>query len=228
MNWTAPVDIYCERVGPAFWAEPINAVSNAAFIIAALIAAYTARRHDTPLITWVLIVMAALIGIGSFLFHTYATVWAGFADTVPIWSFVVVYVLTAFTLIGGTRPRKVITIAVCLAGALTVLFIATFDPGPVRTLDRPPDPLNGSGQYAPAVVTMLFFTVMTQIKRHPIRWWFLAATVIFAVSLGFRTVDMAWCRAMPIGTHYIWHILNGTMIGLLLQALIRHGRPVRA
>lgn len=30
-----PVDIYCERLGPSFWAEPFNAVTNASFLIAA-------------------------------------------------------------------------------------------------------------------------------------------------------------------------------------------------
>jgi len=29
------MDGYCERVGPGLWAEPLNAVSNAAFLIGA-------------------------------------------------------------------------------------------------------------------------------------------------------------------------------------------------
>ena len=35
MNWTAPLDFYCERTSAAFWAEPFNAVSNASFLVAA-------------------------------------------------------------------------------------------------------------------------------------------------------------------------------------------------
>ncbi|SDT92452.1 hypothetical protein SAMN05428979_0445 [Stappia sp. ES.058] len=34
MDWTASVDAYCERVGTAFWAEPVNALTNAAFLVA--------------------------------------------------------------------------------------------------------------------------------------------------------------------------------------------------
>ena len=33
MDWSTPVDLYCERLGPSFWAEPVNAFSNAAFLI---------------------------------------------------------------------------------------------------------------------------------------------------------------------------------------------------
>jgi hypothetical protein len=36
--WSIPIDLYCERVSPSFWAEPVNAVSNLAFLIAAIAA----------------------------------------------------------------------------------------------------------------------------------------------------------------------------------------------
>jgi hypothetical protein len=32
-----PIDAYCERLGPGLWAEPLNAVTNLAFIVAAVI-----------------------------------------------------------------------------------------------------------------------------------------------------------------------------------------------
>ena len=33
-RWTRQIDIYCERLGPGFWAEPVNALSNGAFLVA--------------------------------------------------------------------------------------------------------------------------------------------------------------------------------------------------
>ncbi len=36
MDWFQAVDIYCERTSAAFWAEPVNALSNLSFIAAAL------------------------------------------------------------------------------------------------------------------------------------------------------------------------------------------------
>lgn len=32
-DWFQPIDIYCERIEPTFWAEPINALTNLAILI---------------------------------------------------------------------------------------------------------------------------------------------------------------------------------------------------
>ena len=47
MDWFRYIDIYCERTAPGFWDEPLNAVSNAAFLIAAIAAAARRRRALT-------------------------------------------------------------------------------------------------------------------------------------------------------------------------------------
>ena len=92
MEWFEAVDGYCERVDSAFWSEPINAVTNAAFLIAAL---WAWRRPDLPVMGRVLTVILALIGFGSFLFHTFAQTWAGLADVLPILMFILVYIYVA-------------------------------------------------------------------------------------------------------------------------------------
>lgn len=88
------IDQYCERTSAGIWNEPFNAISNVAFVIAALwawqISAATANRD---IIEKLIIVMAGSIGVGSLLFHTFATRWAELADVLPIWSFVAVYIL---------------------------------------------------------------------------------------------------------------------------------------
>ena len=33
MGWARQIDAYCERLGPEFWAEPVNAVTNAGFVL---------------------------------------------------------------------------------------------------------------------------------------------------------------------------------------------------
>ncbi|WP_170108072.1 hypothetical protein [Donghicola tyrosinivorans] len=48
----------------------------------------------------------------------------------------------------------------------------------------------------------------------------------FALSLVFRAIDLQVCGALPIGTHYLWHLLNGAMVGFLLVALVRHMPPL--
>jgi hypothetical protein len=45
-----------------------------------------------------------------------------------------------------------------------------------------------------------------------------AAAATLAVSLVFRSIDMAVCDAVPLGTHFLWHSLNGLALYLLLRA----------
>lgn len=223
MDWFQAVDIYCERTSAAYWAEPFNALSNLAFPLAALWAAVAARRRGLGQpILWILITMAALIGFGSFLFHTHANRWSELADTLPIWSFVGAFVLTAMHHIGGMAPAKVARVAgfIALAVVLTIWLLASGEGADAAAHQA--DPLNGSGQYAPAVVALLVFSVFTWWRTSPSAPWIWAATATFLLSLAFRTVDMAICASLPLGSHFVWHLLNAVMIGLLLQMLIRN------
>lgn len=223
MDWTAPIDIYCERLGPGFWAEPVNAVTNLAFILASLWGWIEARRRGEPNpLIWVLIAMAGVIGIGSFLFHTYANVWSALADVIPIWSFVALYVLVALNRLGGIRPGRIAIVIGALIAFATIWWAMGEGQAPVTEAAPPaPDPFNGSLQYLPAVIAFAFFIVLTQVRRHPLRTWVLGAGLVFLASLTFRTIDRDICAAFPLGTHFLWHLLNGLMIGLVLQILIR-------
>jgi len=92
----APVDNYCERVDSGFWSEPVNAVSNGAFLIAAAAAFWQWRRaggRDLPAL-W-LIAVTVVVGVGSFLFHTLANRWSLLADVLPIAVFIYSYFLLA-------------------------------------------------------------------------------------------------------------------------------------
>src|SRR3546814_1971004 len=89
------IDLYCERVGPGLWAEPLNLVTNLAFILAgvllvvALRRAEPAVRRDPAIIG--LAVLVLVVGIGSGLFHSFATRWAALAAVIPIALFILFY-----------------------------------------------------------------------------------------------------------------------------------------
>ena len=90
MEWMRSIDAYCERIGPGFWAEPVNAVTNLAFVIVAFW--LWRRAHGVERI---LCAVLLTIGVGSWLFHTYAVVWAGIADSLSILVFILVYIFAA-------------------------------------------------------------------------------------------------------------------------------------
>jgi hypothetical protein len=68
--------------------------------------------------------------------------------------------------------------------------------------DGAPTPLNRSLQYMRAMVILVVFAVVTQLRGRVMRYCALAAGM-FAVSLGFCTVDLAICAAHPSGSHFM-------------------------
>ena len=208
----AKVDCYCERAGdPGFWAEPLNAVTNAAFLIAAVAAGiYLGRKGMTRGRGFVigLILLVAAIGVGSFLFHTLATRWAAAADVLPIALFVLAYTGLAYRrFVGASVP-----VALAVGVAVTV-----------GTMAMPPL-FNGSLAYAPALFMMAATAVLLSAMRHPAARLLWIASGVFAVSLTLRTVDgiPSVCAALQVGTHFGWHVLNGLTLYLLLRAAIQN------
>ena len=115
-EWSRALDLYCERDSAAFWGEPVNALSNVAFLIAAVQIARSLRgqrglRLDAWPI-WLLVAFCAAIGLGSFMFHTIAQVWAAWADIIPIQLFILWYV-ACFLRLGhqGAVARRPVRVA---------------------------------------------------------------------------------------------------------------------
>lgn len=220
------IDLYCERTAPGFWNEPLNALSNSAFLIAAALALNIAlRRPQRDPFEIGVIVLGGSIGIGSFVFHTLPSSGTELADVIPIWSFVAAFVLLAiFRSTGQNGPKtiRIALIAVAVTGAVLVFTAQDITTDTTTS----PDYFNGSLQYAAALIALLAFAIITQWQRHPARAYVLAAAVSFLVSLLFRTIDLSTCATTGFGTHFLWHLLNGLMIGLLLQALVRALPPI--
>jgi len=217
VDWTRTIDNYCERLGPGFWAEPWNAVTNAAFLIAAAVGLAVAARRgklDWPVI--LLVAITAMVGIGSFLFHTYATLWALLADVIPIQLFIIVYFVLAM--------RRFAGLSWVWTGLATVSFLAVSTLGE-RVLDGLVGAaLNGSEGYIPPLVALVVVgAILSFVGRRGAGMSLVAAGAIFAVSLTFRTVDMAVCGIFPVGTHFLWHTLNGVLLGFLVVAMVRFG-----
>lgn len=225
MDWMAPIDIYCERITIAFWAEPINALSNISFLIAAAWGFWTLRKHDTPAspMDRTLISLAGLIGIGSFLFHSFANRGSEWADTVPIWSFVGLFVYASVVRSIEAKREMARAKKIRIGAIITavVVMILVLSANGENDVENATDFLNGSGQYAPALIALTVFSILSWRRKHPQYQLIVAAAFTFFVSLIFRTMDMHLCTAWPTGTHFMWHCLNGLMVGLLLQSHLR-------
>lgn len=210
------LDVYCERAGAVgLWAEPANAVTNLAFLIAAgfaihrLVAAPLASlRRDWDLALLILLLIA--IGIGSALWHTFATRWALLADVLPITGFINLYLLSFGYRVLQLRPWPLLGLWLAYQGANLGLLALV-----------PADALNGSVGYLPALAFLLLFWGWLRAQRHPLARTMLAAAGWFGLSLTLRTLDAELCTYWPIGTHFLWHLFNAWLLYLLLAGLIR-------
>lgn len=201
------VFFYRERgLDPSFWAEPVNAWSNLAFLLAAIFAARLAhQRNALDDHTTLLVGLAGMVAIGSFIFHTTARSITMWLDIIPIALFQI-----ACLWLVGTRIldwHRVPT-AIFIVSVIGISFLSL----PLRPI------LNGSLFYVPALVALLIVGVdlIRRAKRE--RCNILIAAFVFLIALIARTVDRS--SPWPLGTHFLWHLLNGLVIYLTLRVWI--------
>ncbi len=204
------IDVYCERTGPQFWAEPVNALTNLAFLFAAcLLLREMGRRApgDLRALAW----LVGLVGAGSLVFHTVGQVWATVLDIGFIAVFVVVYLQRALVRLHGWRNP---TASAAVVGVLVVTAgIAVAARTPV---------LNGSELYLGPWLALLALALGS--RRPGPRRWLRLATGLFAFSIVLRSVDMAVCTAFPLGTHFGWHLGNALVLWCCVHALLSEER----
>ena len=208
-KWIENIDIYCERLAPGLFAEPLNAITNFSFFIAAFFLfrlAKSKKYFDHR--SFILIGLIVIIGAGSTFFHTLATYWAMLSDQIPILLFQI-----AFLIFYARGVMRLSRLGTCLM--LAAFFASIYIFGSL-----PREWLNGSLAYAPAFLILggLGFWHWFYAQRE--RGALLLAMAVFAVSLTFRSLDMTLCPALPAGLHFLWHILNGTVLYLTVRAYL--------
>ncbi|WP_135503781.1 ceramidase domain-containing protein [Roseovarius aestuariivivens] len=211
MDWTAAVDGYCERLAPGFWAEPINAVTNLAFLLAAGIIARRLRGTGLP-VAWALTALLALIGIGSFLFHTFAQPWAALADVLPIALFALLYTYAASrAFLGLSWPVSALITAGVVPGAAVMSALLAGVPvyGP-------------SGPYLILPVLIAAYALILRRSAPTTARNLGIGAAILLVSLTFRGLDAPLCAAFPVGTHFAWHLLNAVMLAWMIETYRAH------
>lgn len=207
LNWFEPADIYCERVSVGFWAEPVNALTNLAFIAAGVL---LFRTKQPPARLLGLIIMT--IGLASFLFHTFANRLTGFLDVLFIGVYLVTYawLWPKWVMRAGHAIRALSVAALLLAIALaswSVLQLKAFG------LTLPP------GAYLGAWLYIIVLATIPSSNHTKARKWLWATAGLFLVSMSMRQLDMPLCASLG-GTHWIWHLLNAAVLYASAKALL--------
>lgn len=207
MDWTARIDGYCERLGPEFRAEPWNALTSLAFLLAA--AVMWRRTRGMGDLRWLVAILGS-IGVGSFLFHTVATAWAALADVLPILLFILVYLyLVNRRVMGWPARAAALGTAAFLPYAAAVTWVLSHVPG-----------LAVSSLYW--TVPILLLAYAPAVPHRATARGFVAGAALLSLSIALRSLDAALCDEIPIGTHIWWHLLNALMLGWMIEVLRRH------
>ncbi|WP_410667027.1 hypothetical protein [Amycolatopsis sp. cmx-4-68] len=192
------VDGYCERVAPGLWGEPLDSLSNLAFLVAAVLVWRLAAGNRVGRL------LAGLIGlvfVASTVFHLLATRWAAVADSAAILVFMLVYVVVFVREYWSRRFAWV---------AAPVFLALTFGTA-----------LLGGGLYLSALIGLGVFAAVLAFTRDAYWTHYAIAGAIFALSLSLRTLDRDVCAYVPVGTHFLWHLLNGLVLYLVSRTVIR-------
>lgn len=209
MNLNEHIDIYCERLDATFWAEPLNAITNLSFIVAAYLG-YKLWKHDKKRQTsgLILVIIAFIVGIGSFLFHTIATRGAMLGDIIPI----ILFVHFGFWMI--LQRFFGFKWYIALLGVIGLFWFNWL----VRTT-VPVTYLNGSVQYLTTLAMLITVSLVLSFRGQRSRS-FAAASIIFFIAIIFRSSDMMFCSSISIGTHFLWHLLNGAVVYHVIRGIL--------
>ena len=209
MDWTRSIDAYCERTDPSYWSEPINAVTNLAFVISALI---LWRRCNGLVWGQALAAILFAIGVGSYLFHTHATPWSAALDTTPILLFSLLYIFLANRDFWNW-PTWVAALGAFAYIPYTAVLTPVFGGLPFFQI---------SSFYWPLPVLIFAYAFLLR-RRAPLTARNLAiGAAILCLSLTARSLDEPLCAVLPMGTHFLWHILNAIMLGWMIETWRRH------
>lgn len=186
---------YCERVGYGPFDEPLNAISNLAFVIAAVLAAKHIRAFpDTPCgakwLPWIL----GAVAVGSTLYHTLRSPVTFVVDLLPLITFVLAGIFLVLRRFMAKLSEAVVVATAFIGLQIVVLIIA------------PNDFLNDSTPHVLTFVFILLLMVPIARRYYSLLWQVVPIVAFYALGIVFRTIDMVLCQWLPFGTHFLWHI----------------------
>jgi len=197
--------LYCERISIGLFGEPLNIITNSFF----LLVAYLIYRQDSK--ENLLLILIALIGIGSFFFHAYPSSFTGLLDIFFIISFMFTYSYKIYKYKFGYNNllSYIFTFSFILLSYFFGKFFSRYS-------------LGVSCYYFVIVLHLIliyFLFRKISIEKKILQNLYFA-TLIFIISLVFRTLDQSLCNVFNSGTHFLWHILNSIVLFLLVKFYI--------
>ena len=209
MNWFETIDGYCERIDASFWSEPLNAVTNVVFLMAAI---WVLRREELNNKARALAFLLGMIGIASFLFHSVATAWAGALDVLFILLFTLLYIFVATEDFLGLPRRSALVVTL---GYFPFSFV-------VDWLTLPLSVLGSTRIYIPILILIILYSLILYKKFPYLSRGLAMGALLLTISMFARSVDLPLCETISTGTHFLWHVINAIMLAWMIEVYRRH------
>lgn len=194
-----PQTVYCERGNSQdLLAEPINAFTNLAFPVFGylgykLLKEKNIKSKEVNALPW----MLSLVGLGSFIYHTARNSIALIFDALPIYFFILYAIFLTINELFNSKVKSLLILASFIGVEIAL------------SVYVPREFLNGSIRHIAAIVFIIFVGWLA-VKRYgkemiqPL----IGVIGLYAFAIFFRSIDAWICTWLPIGTHFLWHILS--------------------
>jgi hypothetical protein len=204
---------YCETPGVvtgAFPVEPANAVSSGIIVLFGILAlVQVARRTPQSIEFYALCALLIVNGLGSMLWHGLRTRWALTLDVTPALIFLLLALIA-----WARRVASLWEIGAVVVGLFALDHV-------MRNVDFSLRLPGRWGAMAPLVVAAALWLIA---RSHALsRTATIAgglALISASAALAFRTIDNSVCASVPMGTHFLWHVLLSAAAFLCVLALI--------
>lgn len=190
--------VYAETNLGNFVAEPWNAVSSLAFLIPAIYWLFRLKKKyfQYKFLTFCIPLLMAG-GLGSTLFHAFrASKYLLMLDYLPI--FILTAAVSIYLWKKVVLKWSYLFIFAIPVIAIKLLLSDFFSPHEAMNISYF---ITGTLIFLPALI-LLFKTKLSGLKK------FLLSLFCFSLSLLFRKVDSISIIYLPMGTHWLWHILG--------------------
>ncbi len=199
---------YCERTADDIFSEPLNSITNLAFI---LIAFFIFRKYSKSQYSFIFSGLIFFIGVGSFLLHTFPSRLTALVDVIFILFFILFFLYIVF--------RKVIHLSITYSLAMSLVApILYFYIG--RALKAEFPNIGDSSFYIIILMHMILICLYLFYKNIDNIRYIIISSSIFAFSIFFRVIDHIFCDINVNGTHFVWHILNSLVLYFLVKFIM--------
>lgn len=203
-----PQPTYCEKVANSIFIEPVNALTNLAFLISTILTykmlkAKNIKNSIYYFFPWIIF----LIGFGSTSWHLYRSPVTLLFDAIPIYIFLG---LSFFLLL-----RKLVKNTNLTFGAIGLFILLQI----FLTINFPYI-FNGSIRHIINAIILLALVFWTYKKVGKVALQLVFVFLIYIVGIIFRTIDLQICPIFNVGTHFLWHLLVAWGAYLIVRFLI--------